>query len=120
MDNLFENEVQIKALNGQVEEELIFPKTKVGLVKDLNSFSKFKIGDNGVTAVGYDSTLEFIAGNGINIISNNVLKNINISIDFDSIYTKDEINEIILNINSKMFENYKFDNTIDLAHVLSK
>ena len=78
MDNLFENEVQIKALNGQVEEELIFPKTKVGLVKDLNSFSKIKIGDNGVTAVGYDSTLEFIAGNGINIISNNVLKNINI------------------------------------------
>ena len=41
-------------------------------------------------------------------------------IDFDSIYTKDEINEIILNINSKMFENYKFDDTIDLAHVLSK
>ena len=120
MANLFENEVQIKTLNDKTEEELIYPKTKANLIQDLNTFSAIKIGDSGITALGYNSILELISGEGIEVTFNNISKVIKIAMDLKNIYTKEEIDNLIRNNSNVIFGNYIFDSTIDLAHVLSE
>ena len=115
MADLIENDVQIKALNNNSEDELLFPITKAKLIKDLNCFGKIKIGDSGITAVGIDTTLELEAGDGVLVNINNTLKKITIKIDPNYVLGTGSGS---LN-NTLYFKNYKFDDTIDLKHVLT-
>lgn len=118
MADMLENDVQLKALNKEAKSELLFPITKANLVKDLNFFGKIKVGNTGITAVGIDSILELATGAGLKIGLDNTKKKLTINIDTDIFITKSQLDNIVIK-NTAIFDNYKYDDSIDLRHVLT-